>query len=238
MTRKSMMMIAVLTALSASAAWAAAPAATDGAGARPRLDANNDGAIDKAEAAKSPWLAQQFDSLDKNHDGRLSADERPQHRQRKGTRGGHGGPHAAMARLDVNHDGKLSRDEAKADPRMAARFDSMDANGDGFVDRSDRELAEKKRRDQWFTDADSDKDGKLTRAEVAAADARRDGQRREQMQARMQQRFEGADSNKDGKLSRDEVKQNPRLSQKFDQMDSNKDGYLGKDELQSAHPRR
>lgn len=234
MNRKSMMMIAVLTALSAGTAWAAAPGSTD-ASARVRLDANADGAVDKAEAARSPWLAQQFEALDKNHDGKLSADERPQHRHRKV---GRGGPQIAMVKLDSNHDGKLSRAEANADPRMAERFDRMDVNSDGFVDPSDRKLADKQRRDQWFADADSNKDGKLTRAEVATADAKRDSQRRERFQARMQQRLDTSDTNKDGKLSRDEIKDNPRLAQRFDQMDADKDGYLGKDELQGKRMQR
>jgi hypothetical protein len=42
----------------------------------------------------------------------------------------------------------------------------MDANKDGFVDRADHQLRSKQRTDAWFAKADSDKDGKLSRAEV------------------------------------------------------------------------
>ena len=45
-----------------------------------------------------------------------------------------------MAKLDTNKDGRISREEAKADPRLAARFDQMDVNKDGYLDKADREL--------------------------------------------------------------------------------------------------
>ena len=49
----------------------------------------------------------------------------------------------------------------------------MDANSDGFVDRADRELAAKQRKDEWFKSADSNRDGSLSKAEFDAAHARR-----------------------------------------------------------------
>ena len=45
----------------------------------------------------------------------------------------------------------------------------MDANSDGFVDRADRELAAKQRKDAWFKAADSNSDGSLSKAEFDAA---------------------------------------------------------------------
>ena len=60
---------------------AAAPARR----ARAKLDTNGDGVIDRAEAAKAPRLAAQFDTLDKNKDGKLSRDELPRwHGKRHG----------------------------------------------------------------------------------------------------------------------------------------------------------
>ena len=40
---------------------------------------------------------------------------------------------AAFARADVDGDGKLSREEAQRFPEIAARFDALDMNKDGFL---------------------------------------------------------------------------------------------------------
>ena len=40
---------------------------------------------------------------------------------------------AAFARADSNGDGKLSRDEAQRFPEIAARFDELDRDHDGFL---------------------------------------------------------------------------------------------------------
>ena len=40
---------------------------------------------------------------------------------------------AAFARADTNGDGKLSREEAQRFPEIAARFDELDTDRDGFL---------------------------------------------------------------------------------------------------------
>src|SRR3546814_10227579 len=87
-----------------------------------KLDTNNDGAIDRAEAAASPRLAEHFDKADKDKDGRLAGDEL-RHRHRSHHRGhrGHG-----MMKLDVDKDGRISKAEASAEPKFAARFAKME----------------------------------------------------------------------------------------------------------------
>ncbi|HWI10534.1 MAG TPA: EF-hand domain-containing protein [Burkholderiaceae bacterium] len=40
---------------------------------------------------------------------------------------------AAFARADTNGDGKLSREEAQRLPEIAARFDELDRDHDGFL---------------------------------------------------------------------------------------------------------
>jgi len=40
---------------------------------------------------------------------------------------------AAFARADTNGDGKLSREEAQRFPEIAARFDELDRDHDGFL---------------------------------------------------------------------------------------------------------
>ncbi|MGH8026994.1 MAG: EF-hand domain-containing protein [Pseudoxanthomonas sp.] len=180
MTRKTLLTLAVLTALAAGTAFAAtttpapsAPAADGQQAPRAKLDSNGDGGVDRAEAAQHPRLAGKFDELDKNKDGKLTKDEMPRHGERKHGRDGHG-PREAMAKLDTDKDGRISRAESAAgEGKLASRFDEMDANKDGFIDRADHEIRAKQRGDEWFAAADTDKDGKLTRAELDAAKSKR-----------------------------------------------------------------
>ena len=175
MTRKTLLTLAVLTALAAGTAFAAtAPApgvsATSAQSApRAKLDSNGDGIVDRTEAASHPHMVGKFDELDKNKDGKLTKDEMPVRHGRGHDKRGHG-PREAMSKLDTDKDGRISRAEATAgEGRMASRFDDMDANKDGYVDRADHEIRAKQRKDEWFASADTDKDGKLSRAEVDAA---------------------------------------------------------------------
>ena len=166
--RKPLLLLAMLLATSATGlVFAAAPTSTSPA--PQRLDANNDGVVDRQEAAARPHLAQRFDELDKNKDGKLAGDEMP----RRGQRGPGGHP---FAELDKDKDGRVSKAEAAADPKFAERFAKMDANQDGFVDKADRELAGKQHRDDWFESADSNNDGSLSKAEYDAAHAKRNGE--------------------------------------------------------------
>ena len=56
MNRKTLLFVAVLAALGAGSAFAATQAGDAGKPARASRDKNNDGAIDKAEAAAHPRL--------------------------------------------------------------------------------------------------------------------------------------------------------------------------------------
>jgi Ca2+-binding EF-hand superfamily protein len=106
--------------------------------------------------------------------------------------------HDAMAHLDKDGDGVISREEAQAAPRLAKHFDEIDTNKDGFLSKDELAAAKSKLRDAIFARIDSDSDGRISRDEAA--------------------RF-------------------PRLASHFDQIDTNKDGYLTKDELRAAHSR-
>ena len=173
MTLRTPLLLALLLGTSATGIALAAEPASPSPQRPAKLDTNNDGYIDRSEAAAAPRLAARFDALDANKDGRLSREERPRSKHGRHGRGpGHGD---ALARLDANKDGRISRDEAKADPRLAARFDQMDLNKDGVLDRADREMRMKQHRDAWFAAADTNKDGQLSKAEFDAAKGRMRG---------------------------------------------------------------
>lgn len=163
--------IAIAASLAIAGIAIAAPQATPqpANAAKMKLDANNDGVIDRTEAAKHPRLAERFDALDKNKGGRLSADERPMHRGMRGGKRGHGGG----MQLDADNDGRISRAEAAGKPQFAQRFEQMDANKDGFIDKADREARMQARRAEWFGAADTNRDGQISRAEYDAAHAKR-----------------------------------------------------------------
>jgi len=128
------------------------------------LDTNNDGVIDRTEAAAAPRLAERFDQIDTNKDGKLDASERPQrHGWHRGGRGGHG----RMMQADTDKDGRISKAEAAANPKFAERFTEMDFNRDGFVDREDFEARMAQRRSECFDKVDINKDGKLSRVEYS-----------------------------------------------------------------------
>ena len=166
MKKGQLLAMTVAIALASAAAYAqTASPAHDAGRQRIRLDANNDGVIDRAEAAKAPRLAGKFDQLDKNKDGKLSAAERPQMhgmRHRGGMRGGHG----RMMAADTDKDGRISRAEAQAMQAKAGdRFDAMDFNKDGYLDRADMQARMAQRRGECFAKADADRNGQLSRAE-------------------------------------------------------------------------
>lgn len=169
MKKSQILAMSVAIALASAAAYAQTVAPAPDAG-KPRLplDANKDGVIDRAEAAKAPRLAGKFDQLDRNKDGKLSADERPHrgmhHRgaHRAGMRGGHG----RMMAADADKDGRISRAEAQAAQAKAGdRFEAMDFNKDGYVDRADVQARVAQRRGECFARADADRNGQLSRVE-------------------------------------------------------------------------
>ena len=163
MKKLHILALAITAVLASSFAVAQTATPATGVKAAPRIDANGDGVIDRAEAAKMPRLAEKFDQLDANKDGKLSASERPQrmHGQRGGGKRGD-----RMQALDTDKDGRISRDEANAGKGgFAQRFADMDVNKDGYLDRADMQARATQRRGECFAAADADKNGQLSRAE-------------------------------------------------------------------------
>ncbi|MFZ5635272.1 MAG: calcium-binding protein [Pseudomonadota bacterium] len=164
-------------------------------GRHAKVDANGDGVIDRNEAAAHPKLAERFDQLDRNKDGRIGPDERPQ----RGGRGGQGGRQGGMAKLDANGDGAIDRSEAAKAPRLAERFDQLDKNKDGRIgaderpQRGGRHGGKGGRGGERMAQLDKNGDGRFSRDELAGRE-------------RALQNFAAIDANKDGFLTREEMK--------------------------------
>ena len=145
--RRTLPLAALLVAFAAQAADTPAAATTPPAKpARIAIDADGDGFVTREEAKAHPRLEAQFDAVDADKDGRLDATEMKAHRvaMRAGMR------ERAEERwktADTDGDGALSREEAQASmPRMAERFDKMDANSDGRIERSEMHNLGKRRK--------------------------------------------------------------------------------------------
>jgi len=113
-----------------------------------------------------------------------------------------------LLRMDTNKDGKISKDEAKN--QIAANFNLLDKNKDGFLDRAELRviavrLAEKMGKGGPF--------GKPGFAQPAFD-------------------FDALDANADGRLTRDELKGSPLL-QRFNEIDTNRDGQIDRREFEA-----
>lgn len=105
-----------------------------------KADTDGNGMLSRAEVEKSlPRLAKQFERIDTNKDGQLSRDELKaakkahKHAHRKGHKADRQTKAAERFRhADTDGDGAISRAEAEKNaPRLAKKFDLIDANKDG-----------------------------------------------------------------------------------------------------------
>ncbi|TXH64696.1 MAG: calcium-binding protein [Lysobacteraceae bacterium] len=163
------------------------------AGKHRKIDTNSDGVIDRNEAAANPRLAERFEVMDRNKDGRLSADERPQRGNKQGRRRDGGG----MAMLDANGDGAVDRTEAAKAPRLLEHFDRLDADKDGRISAAERPQHGKgqgqRQGRHGARKLDTDGDGRFSRAELSGKE-------------RVMQNFDAIDTDKNGYLTHEEMR--------------------------------
>jgi EF-hand domain pair/EF hand len=125
---------------------------------------------------------------------------------------------------------------AGSPPTSDAPRDEMraDTDHDGRVSRAEYDAAASQRRSDWFDKLDLDKDGYITQEEMRQARETR----KTNMRGRMGEKFKEADANGDGQLSLDEVQAKmPRLASRFGDLDKDKNGLLSKEELAQGHRR-
>lgn len=150
------------------------------------------------------WTEEAFVDLDHNRDGRINRQEWHYDNE-------------SWLRADRNRDNVLTRAEfigdATSDLDREDRFEYLDANNNGRIDRSEWHGT----RDA-FTWLDRNRDGSLSRAEVVGEEAADEDT------------FVSLDYNRDGRLSQDEWHWSRRS---FLQQDTNRDGVVSRDEFSS-----
>ena len=113
-----------------------------------------------------------------------------------------------------------------------------DTDGDGRVSRAEATASGAERSGEWFDKLDLNKDGYITQDEMKQARDTRH-QNHGDMKEKMEARFKEADANGDGQLSLDEVQAKmPRLADRFTTLDTDKNGLLSKDELKHGSGHR
>lgn len=147
-----------------------------------RMDTNNDGQITRNEWRGNPQSFQQYDW---NNDGVLSGEEVSVSGVRRGNN--------RYDEVDTND-----------------RFDYLDVNGNGFIDRNEWDSGR-----QVFDRLDTNHDGRLTQAEYDVA-------------GRASNDFGALDVNHDGRIALNEW---PWTHRSFDEQDSNRDGFIERNEF-------
>jgi Ca2+-binding EF-hand superfamily protein len=167
-----------------------------------RWDENHDGKVTKDEFLNS--VKKRFARFDLNNDGRITDEDLPPIMRGRdilksdggATSGRRGGRHGGfmlnrLREADANKDGVITLDEVLA--QASKRFDLMDRNKDGALDKSDFDALRKEMTDyrvqRFMHRFGADKDGKVTR---------------EQFMNAAKERFARLDANKDGKADRED----------------------------------
>jgi EF hand domain-containing protein len=111
-----------------------------------------------------------------------------------------------------------------------------DTDGDGRVSRAEATASGAARSAEWFDKLDLNKDGYITQDEMKQAhDTRHD--MHGDMKEKMEARFKEADANGDGQISLEEAQAKmPHVAEHFTALDTDKNGLLSKDELRHGGP--
>ena len=117
-----------------------------------------------------------------------------------------------LKNADKNGDKMISREEARAMPGLEKRFDKLDSNKDGQISKEEMAAAKK------------------------APHQDRQQDRKQERKQRAEEKFSKADTDRDGSLNREEAgKGSPGIAKNFEAIDANKDGKASKEEIKAYH---
>lgn len=187
-----------------------------------RLDKNKDKKISRAEA--SQHLKRGFNRLDKDKDGQLNRQELAVMINDLRTRFGIKKPatdqpnpqiaqqfRRLLQQADKDKDGKINKAEAKARQQLSRNFDRIDANKDGFLDRTE-----------------------LTRVIARAVQGQgNDNRPGRPGVGRQAVDFDTFDLNADGRLTREELART-RFFARFAELDTDKSGKIDPKEFRAV----
>lgn len=97
-------------------------------------------AVAAAADLRQAAIDKSFAAMDTNHDGRIDKAEYAKFQQARYSKQAQT-VDAAVTELDKDKDGKISKAEAETVPEIARYFDGLDANKDGFLDRTEMQNA-------------------------------------------------------------------------------------------------
>jgi Ca2+-binding EF-hand superfamily protein len=121
--------------------------------------------------------------------------------------------------------------------KAEARFNEADGNRDGKLSFAEMQNAEQRRLKERFDRLDANHDGGVSLAEMRQAHQHR-GDRRHRWQGmhEMHEKLQALDTNHDQALTKQELGGSfPRLSENFDRLDGNHDGKLTREEIHAMH---
>lgn len=115
-------------------------------------------------------------------------------------------------------------------------LEAMDKDDDGRISRAEFDAGQARKLD--FAAVDANKDGYLVRTELRAYHEKMRPQREAERAKRFEEKFAAADLDRDGRLSRVEVDEKmPRMKDRFAWIDENRDGFISRGELQAGRKR-
>ena len=218
------------------------------------FDKDRNGLLNKEEATH-PMLANDFEKLDSNQDGKLSGTEMDVVRGGMlfGSKRGRGLFQSLINRFDPNGDGKISKEESANTPILGKNFEQLDADNNGLLNSEEiSRLGEILRRSRIsFASSDKDGNGKLSKAELPdqlaeiefeKADTDGDGElsEKELQTARRSlfatRFFKNRDKNENGRLEKEEL--GVRMQSSFENIDADSDGSLTITEFEKSFPLR
>ena len=143
----------------------------------------------KAPPERGERRTAKFDTIDTDNDGKISQAEYMADCEKR------------FKSLDTNSDGFLTKEEAKgaatqkmeeakqkAMEKAEMRFDQIDANKDGKISPDEWKAAhpDKPMSEEWFTEADANGDGFLTKEEIQSSTKQKRGKRKGRFRRRQQ----------------------------------------------------